>query len=152
MPETQKTQGRRKFDVSLAQLSRPGVQSHHFKTYKPPDMVTKAARECETETNELTPQQAARKRYEERNLELRRKKARERMAQYVFISTLSSLSYLAIPGVEHRIMSENEKRRDSMKKSIVENIENSVGTRKIAAVPIYRKTWRQEFSPLSAAS
>ncbi|KAJ3965260.1 hypothetical protein EV361DRAFT_668964 [Lentinula raphanica] len=81
MPETQKTQGRRKFDVSLVQLSRPGVQSHHFKTYKPPDMVTKAARKCETETNELTPQQAARKRYEERNLELRRKKARERMAQ-----------------------------------------------------------------------
>ncbi|KAJ3821488.1 hypothetical protein F5880DRAFT_1508525 [Lentinula raphanica] len=82
MSEHHQAQGRRKFDVSLAKLSRPGTQFHHFKTYKPPDMLANMTQEAQTDTKiMLTPQQESRKCYEERNLEQRRKKARERMAK-----------------------------------------------------------------------
>ncbi|KAJ3833060.1 hypothetical protein EV361DRAFT_873588 [Lentinula raphanica] len=73
--------GRRKFDVSLAQLTRPGVQSYHFKNYKPSDMGLDPSHKSQTESEVLTPQQEARKRYEEKNIVQRRQKARERMAK-----------------------------------------------------------------------
>ncbi|KAJ3738039.1 hypothetical protein EV360DRAFT_90909 [Lentinula raphanica] len=76
---SKQAQGRRKFNVSLAELCRPEKQIEQYKTYKPPDMAPKAASESHSE--ELTPQQEARKRYEERNLVQRRKRARERMAK-----------------------------------------------------------------------
>ncbi|KAJ3828268.1 hypothetical protein F5880DRAFT_1503248 [Lentinula raphanica] len=81
MSETQKVQARRKFDVSLSKLTRPGVQFHDFKTYKPADMLPRVTQESQTEEKVLTPQQEARKRYEEKNRERRRQKARERMAK-----------------------------------------------------------------------
>ncbi|KAJ3964399.1 hypothetical protein EV361DRAFT_874030 [Lentinula raphanica] len=81
MNTNDKAQGRSKFDVSLSQLTRPGMQFHHFKSYKPPHMLPKKPQETQIESKVLTPQQEARKRYEERNLVQRRQKARERMAK-----------------------------------------------------------------------
>ncbi|KAJ3819099.1 hypothetical protein F5880DRAFT_1616769 [Lentinula raphanica] len=82
MSENHQARGRLKFDVSLAKLSRPGTHFYHFKTYKPPEMLTSTAQDAQTDMKvTLTPQQEARKRYEERNLDQRRKKARERMAR-----------------------------------------------------------------------
>ncbi|KAJ3777638.1 hypothetical protein FB446DRAFT_699769 [Lentinula raphanica] len=68
MSNTQNVQGRRKFDVSLSKLTRPGVQFYDFKTYKPPNMLPKTAQESQIEEKVLTPQQEARRRYEERSL------------------------------------------------------------------------------------
>ncbi|KAJ3817338.1 hypothetical protein F5880DRAFT_1511862 [Lentinula raphanica] len=68
MSNTQNVQGRRKFDVSLSKLTWPGVQFYDFKTYKPPDMLSKTAQESQIEEKVLTPQQEARRRYEERSL------------------------------------------------------------------------------------
>ncbi|KAJ3713057.1 hypothetical protein C8R42DRAFT_727399 [Lentinula raphanica] len=79
MSSSKQAQGRRKFNVSLAELSRPEKQIDHYKTYKPLDMAPKIPTESHSE--ELTPQQEARKHYKERNLVQRRKKARERMAK-----------------------------------------------------------------------
>ncbi|KAJ3765051.1 hypothetical protein EV361DRAFT_918639 [Lentinula raphanica] len=81
MSGDQSVKGRRKFNVSLATLSLPGVQACHFKTYKHPDVVPKISKESQTESEALTPQQEARKRYEQRNIVQRREKARERMAK-----------------------------------------------------------------------
>ncbi|KAJ3978881.1 hypothetical protein F5890DRAFT_1559529 [Lentinula detonsa] len=131
MSSSQKSQGRRKFDVSLAELSRPEKQTHHYKTYKPPDLPSKAASKSHSE--ELTPQQEARKRYEERNLLQRRKKARERMAKYVVIF-YSIILILGLSDAERRTAKKNEKFRKLTKNCIAKDIEKSVGTRRIDAV------------------
>ncbi|KAJ3832426.1 hypothetical protein F5878DRAFT_646791 [Lentinula raphanica] len=117
MSGNQPVKGRHKFNVSLATLTLPGVQYHHFKTFKHPDIVPERPRESETESEVLTPQQAARKRYEERNIVQRREKARERMA---------------------KIAKENGKDKEYMKRNIVKvstDIEMNVVTRKTGVVP-----------------
>ncbi|KAJ3734622.1 hypothetical protein DFJ43DRAFT_1037805 [Lentinula guzmanii] len=138
MSSSQKSQGRCKFDVSLAELSRPEKQTHHYKTYKPPDLPSKAASKSHSE--ELTPQQEACKRYEERNLLQRRKKARERKPNIILILGLSD--------AERRTAKKNEKFRKLTKNCIAKDIEKSVGTRRIDAVLL----WRKEFPSLFAAS
>ncbi|KAJ3816755.1 hypothetical protein F5880DRAFT_1512377 [Lentinula raphanica] len=75
MSSSKQAQGRRKFNVSLAELSRPEKQIDHYKTYKPLDMAPKIPTESHSE--ELTPQQEARKRYKERRRAENRKKERE---------------------------------------------------------------------------
>ncbi|KAJ3963408.1 hypothetical protein EV361DRAFT_874898, partial [Lentinula raphanica] len=82
MSGNQPVKGRLKFNVSLATLSLPGVQSYHFKTYKHPDIVPNPPKDSPTESEALTPQQEARKRYEQRNIVQRRERARERMANF----------------------------------------------------------------------
>ncbi|KAJ3717424.1 hypothetical protein C8R42DRAFT_724340 [Lentinula raphanica] len=80
MSTDQPVKGRLKFNVSLATLSLPGVEAYHFKTYKHPDTISETPKGSQ-ESQPLTPQQEARKRYEERNIVQRREKARERMAK-----------------------------------------------------------------------
>ncbi|KAJ3738049.1 hypothetical protein EV360DRAFT_90891 [Lentinula raphanica] len=65
MSTDQPVKGRLKFNVSLATLSLPGVEAYHFKTYKHPDTISETPKGSQ-ESQPLTPQQEARKRYEER--------------------------------------------------------------------------------------
>ncbi|KAJ3709708.1 hypothetical protein C8R42DRAFT_649216 [Lentinula raphanica] len=82
--ETKPPNERPKFNISLAEFLRKGLTARDYTTYKPEHLISEPAtrsRDSEPDT-ELTPQQKARKRYEERNKEKRWEKARERMANH----------------------------------------------------------------------
>ncbi|KAJ3765814.1 hypothetical protein FB446DRAFT_709152 [Lentinula raphanica] len=75
---------RQKFNISLAEYLRRGLNPRDYATYKPKNLVppsTSVASATGDPETELTPQQKARKEYEDRNKEARREKARERMAK-----------------------------------------------------------------------
>ncbi|KAJ3966066.1 hypothetical protein EV361DRAFT_936788 [Lentinula raphanica] len=73
---------RPKFKISLAEYLRKGVPARDYATVSSQKkLVSVSASEADNTESELTPQQLARKRYEERNKEVRRAKARERMAK-----------------------------------------------------------------------
>ncbi|KAJ3710275.1 hypothetical protein F5878DRAFT_645644 [Lentinula raphanica] len=82
MAGKQETNERPKFKISLAEFLRKGLTARDYTTYKPQDLVSDSATNSNREPEiELTPKQKARKRYEERNKEIRREKARVRMAK-----------------------------------------------------------------------
>ncbi|KAJ3968129.1 hypothetical protein EV361DRAFT_871089 [Lentinula raphanica] len=81
--ETGHISDRPKFEISLAEYLRKGLTARDYAKYKPEITVSGADSESSKldPPADLTPQQKARKRYEERNKEARRAKAKERMAK-----------------------------------------------------------------------
>ncbi|KAJ3709440.1 hypothetical protein C8R42DRAFT_644609 [Lentinula raphanica] len=72
---------REKFKISLAEYLRKGLAPRDYATYRPKNLLPDTTSNNGDPEHELTPQQKARKRYEERNKEARLEKARERMAK-----------------------------------------------------------------------
>lgn len=59
--------GRLKFNINLAHLLRPGTMPRDFYNYKPQKAMAKSGTDqIQNESVPLTPQQAARKQYEEK--------------------------------------------------------------------------------------
>ncbi|KAJ3746897.1 hypothetical protein EV360DRAFT_76431 [Lentinula raphanica] len=72
---------REKFKISLAEYLRKGLAPRDYATDRPKNLLPDTMSNNGDPEHELTPQQKARKRYEERNKEARLEKARERMAK-----------------------------------------------------------------------
>ncbi|KAJ3819035.1 hypothetical protein F5880DRAFT_1510474 [Lentinula raphanica] len=84
MSDRPKQYERQKFEISLAEYLRKGLKPEDYARYKPKPINSATdlkSDHCNPAEVELTPQQKARKRYEERNKEVRLAKARERMAK-----------------------------------------------------------------------
>ncbi|KAJ3817806.1 hypothetical protein F5878DRAFT_665381 [Lentinula raphanica] len=99
--------GRLKFDVSLTKLIQPGAD---FTSYRPATLGRQSHQEPQEEVS-LTPQQQARRLYEERNRDQRREKAREH--------------------VDKNQPQNKEKSKKGMKRHIANVIERSVDSKRI---------------------
>ncbi|KAJ3727942.1 hypothetical protein C8R42DRAFT_639014 [Lentinula raphanica] len=85
MSDEPKRYDRQKFEISFAEYVRKGLKPEDYAKYKPNKTISgtnlKSSDPDLDPVVELTPQQKARKRYEERNKDVRLAKARERMAR-----------------------------------------------------------------------
>ncbi|KAJ3765550.1 hypothetical protein FB446DRAFT_709370 [Lentinula raphanica] len=110
---------REKFKISLAEYLRKGLAPRDYATYRPKNLLPDTTSNNGDPEHELTPQQKARKRYEERNKEARLEKARERMANLRFKDT------------GHPILKGTVIDKSAMRNSTAEHIVKNVVTARI---------------------